>query len=597
MPPLLDIVYQIIALFSLCVTMASTLLMRQIAQIPRNTEFDKNIVCCDSDHDSLSEIIFSTGAYYPFTDPVRVEVWEHEGWNCFGLAYADTGDNCAGHQQYPWPYRIKLGNASPMAAGDIDGDGLTDIVCITCHYDTLSDTLFNDVITVESPDRFSYPCSLTWHYPYESDQAPEATPTYYPPDLDGDGHREILVAGTWIWENRGNDSNELVWCNHECGFEAFGDFGGNGRMELAGAGPQREVWENTEDNRFEKVYEDTSALPGIDEIFMTNDIDRDGRPEFYVTCFSYPQSRIWLYMYQDESDGGHQFTRTPVDSLTFRGAEVHVHSAGGDIDGDGIDECIWVTPESVRVYKASGDNDLREVWTWVKDQGMYAFTSTVSDVNNDGYNELLLGVGNEGGEILIFEVDAVDLVSPNHGSYNIGDTVPIRWVTHSPPRCDSLSLFLRRDSLWNLQTIVTGLPGTDTLYRWVVPNTVPDTGRIVVMAYGPGHQYDMSDSAVTFIGGGVAEGTHNVPLQWSLSVCPNPARGAFSVRYDVPRQSRVSVGVYDADGRLVRSLSEGEVSPGRYEVKLPSGTLPAGIYFLRLDTPGFRDVKKAVAPR
>jgi hypothetical protein len=130
-----------------------------------------------------------------------------------------------------------------------------------------------------------------------------------------------------------------------------------------------------------------------------------------------------------------------------------------------------------------------------------------------------------------------------------------------------------------------------------VPANVPDTGRIVVMTYGPGHQWDMSDSVITFIGGGVTEGARNIPLQWSLSVSPNPVRGPFSVRYDVPKQTCVSVGVYDVDGRLVRSLSKGNVASGRYEAKLPSGALPAGVYFLRLDTPGFRSVKKAVVTR
>jgi hypothetical protein len=151
--------------------------------------------------------------------------------------------------------------------------------------------------------------------------------------------------------------------------------------------------------------------------------------------------------------------------------------------------------------------------------------------------------------------------------------------------------------LWKLQTIVTGLPGTDTLYRWVVPSGVPDTGRIVVMAYGPGHQWDMSDSVITFIGGGVAEETRNVPLQWSLSVSPNPARGQFSVRYDVPSQSRVSVGVYDAGGRLVRWLSEGEVPPGRYEARLPSGALPAGVYFCQLQAGGTTETKRVTVIR
>jgi len=147
-----------------------------------------------------------------------------------------------------------------------------------------------------------------------------------------------------------------------------------------------------------------------------------------------------------------------------------------------------------------------------------------------------------------------------------------------------------------------------------VPVGVPETARVVVIAYGPGWQFDMSDSAITFIGGGVAEGTHNVPLQWSLSVSPNPARGAFTVRYEVPGKTGtvpdcgrvlsagdcprfLRVGIYDAGGRLVRSLSEGAVAPGRHEAKFPSGTLPAGIYFLRLDTPGFRLVKKAVVAR
>jgi hypothetical protein len=44
-------------------------------------------------------------------------------------------------------------------------------------------------------------------------------------------------------------------------------------------------------------------------------------------------------------------------------------------------------------------------------------------------------------------------------------------------------------------------------------------------------------------------------------------------------------------------LTDGDVAPGRYEVRLPAGTLRTGIYFIRLDTPGFRSVKKAVVTR
>jgi hypothetical protein len=385
---------------------------------------------------------------------------------------------------------------------------------------------------------------------------------------------------------------------------------------VAGGGP--EVWENTGDNRYERTYRDTAELPPVVDVFLTNDMDRDGRPEFYVTRWSYTDSRMWLYMYEAQGPGDDRFTRTLVDSLSY-GWQPNNAAASGDIDGDGIDECIWTTPDSIRVYKAVGDNDLRKVWEWQNDHGIRALLTTVYDVNGDGYSELIAA---SNAKISMFEVEAVTLLSPNGGSCSVGDTVSIRWVTNTPPRCDSLSLFLRRDSLWNLSTITTGLPGRDTLYRWVVPAGVPETARVVVIAYGPGWQFDMSDSAITFIGGGVAEGTYNMPLQWSLSVSPNPARGAFTVRYDVPgkwgqsqpllgakagtvpQSARTrgtvpvfALGIYDAGGRLVRSLSEGDVAPGRYEVRLPSGALPAGIYFLRLDTPGFRAVKKAVVTR
>jgi hypothetical protein len=572
------------------------------------------VVCCDSDHDSLPEMVFLTGSIHP-DDPYRREVWEHQGWNRFSLVFADTGE-------YPEPPGITTGNAFPFAAGDVDDDGLTDIVCITVEPDSSNPNVFyRDVITIESPDSFGYPSRLSWYYRYgENGTIP--CPTYYPPDLDGDGHKEVFCGtptlGAAIWENTGNDQNELVWhSSRPDGYRlAFGDFDRDGRMNFVTSSLSStgivSVWDCTGDDQYQVVYQDTVGQPNGADVFMTNDIDGDGFPEFYVAYENVPRGKIYLYMWQADQAGTDTYHRTLVDSVGFSGTDWGRISECGDIDADGIDECIWTTPDIIKVYKAVGNDDLQEVWHWNNDHGGFrSLVSTVYDVNNDGYNELITA-GNA--KISIFEVDAVDLLSPNRGTYNVGDTVSIGWITHSPPRCDSLSLFLRRDSLWNLQTIVTGLPGTDTLYRWVVPAGVPETARVVVIAYGPGWQYDISDSVITFTGGGVAEGTHNVPQQWSLSVSPNPARGAFTVTYDVPglgakagtvprsawKRGTVPVfalGIYDAGGRLVRSLSEGEVSPGRYETRIPAGVLPAGIYFLRLDTPGFRAVKKAVVTR
>ncbi|MBM3332990.1 hypothetical protein FJY68_14290, partial [candidate division WOR-3 bacterium] len=570
--------------------------MRRVARIPSGPYHDGHgrVVCCDSDHDGMPELLFHTGTIQPY-NPLRIEIWEHQGWNRISLAFADTGAD-------PPPPGITTGNSLPFAAGDIDDDGLTDIACIGAE-EVGGGVFFDILMTLESPDSLSYPCSLSWYYRYAQNMAiPE--PTYLPPDLDQDGHREIVMFAHRVWENTGDNRNEFVWQDtvHPGYRSTYGDFDVDGKMNFASASLHStgtmSVWECTGDDQYDVVFQDTVWQPNGADLFTTNDIDGDGKPEFYVAYENVPRGKMYLYMWEADQVGSDAYHRTLVDSVWFSGTNWGRISECGDIDADGIDECIWTTPNVIKMYKATGNDQLQEVWHWDSDHaGFRSLVSTVYDINNDGYNELITA-GNA--KTSVFEVEAVVLLAPNGGSCSVGDTVSIRWATHTPPRCDSLSLFLRRDSLWHLSTIATGLPGTDTAYRWVVPSGVPETARVVVIAYGPGWQFDMSDSVITFIGGGVAEGTHNVPLHWSLSVSPNPARGAFSIRYEVPlpltpslsQRERegvrevMSLGIYDVNGRLVRSLSEGDVAPGRYEARLPSGSLPAGIYFLRLDTPG-----------
>ena len=97
-----------------------------------------------------------------------------------------------------------------------------------------------------------------------------------------------------------------------------------------------------------------------------------------------------------------------------------------------------------------------------------------------------------------------------------------------------------------------------------------------------------------YTGSGIEEEKPRRLTSLRLDVAPNPARGALSVRYEVTSPSRVSVGLYDVGGRLVRSLCEGYVAAGKYEAKLPSGILPAGIYICALDNGTQRISRKVV---
>jgi hypothetical protein len=94
-----------------------------------------------------------------------------------------------------------------------------------------------------------------------------------------------------------------------------------------------------------------------------------------------------------------------------------------------------------------------------------------------------------------------------------------------------------------------------------------------------------------------------LPRKPSLSACrPNPFRDRTQISYQLPSAGNVSLRVYDVTGRTVRTLQDGFQKPGAYSVNWDSkdsrGRLvPHGVYFYRLDTPGFREVKKAVVAR
>jgi hypothetical protein len=103
---------------------------------------------------------------------------------------------------------------------------------------------------------------------------------------------------------------------------------------------------------------------------------------------------------------------------------------------------------------------------------------------------------------------------------------------------------------------------------------------------------------------GVAEpdyGSSRVGLT-RLSVTPNPFRGAAVINWQVQLAGQVELAVYDASGRVVRTLASGAMPAGGYTAQW-DGTdnagrsLGHGIYFVRLVTPDRTLTVKAVLSR
>jgi hypothetical protein len=83
---------------------------------------------------------------------------------------------------------------------------------------------------------------------------------------------------------------------------------------------------------------------------------------------------------------------------------------------------------------------------------------------------------------------------------------------------------------------------------------------------------------------------------------PNPFRAALFVRYSLAAEGRVTLRVHDLTGRVVKTLADGVLRPGRYSLNW-SGTddrgreLARGVYFCRFSAGDYRATEKLVLQR
>ncbi len=87
-----------------------------------------------------------------------------------------------------------------------------------------------------------------------------------------------------------------------------------------------------------------------------------------------------------------------------------------------------------------------------------------------------------------------------------------------------------------------------------------------------------------------------------LPAWPNPAHGSARVDFAVPRDSHVSLKVFDIKGRLVSTLADRDYAPGRYQTEWDGrsgdgGQAANGVYFIHLVTPGRSFVQRVVMSR
>jgi subtilisin family serine protease len=86
---------------------------------------------------------------------------------------------------------------------------------------------------------------------------------------------------------------------------------------------------------------------------------------------------------------------------------------------------------------------------------------------------------------------------------------------------------------------------------------------------------------------------NELPLKYQLSQnYPNPFNPMTKIKFAIPKNDFVKLNVYDVLGREISTLINEKLSAGYYEIEFNAASYSSGIYFYRIQTNNFFDVKK-----
>ncbi|MBM4158111.1 MAG: T9SS type A sorting domain-containing protein [Ignavibacteria bacterium] len=128
----------------------------------------------------------------------------------------------------------------------------------------------------------------------------------------------------------------------------------------------------------------------------------------------------------------------------------------------------------------------------------------------------------------------------------------------------------------------------------LTPNQAESIGFAVISATDAGDLFTKTNTARTkYQTVGVTNISENVPSVYTLSQnYPNPFNPATTIKFGIPKNDFVNIRVYDILGREVAELVNEQLNAGFYEVNFNAAKLASGMYFYRIETRNFIDVKK-----
>jgi hypothetical protein len=155
----------------------------------------------------------------------------------------------------------------------------------------------------------------------------------------------------------------------------------------------------------------------------------------------------------------------------------------------------------------------------------------------------------------------------------------LRWQFDSDP--DSLEIVFNVES-FELNLSAPGFSGNVTLVITVTDDSSASVVESILVSV------DEEVNNIDKLAGG------NIDTYKLFDNYPNPFNPSTKIRYQLPASSEVQLVIYNVLGQEARILVSERQAAGQYQVEWDASDFASGVYFYRLQTEGFVEIKKMI---
>ncbi len=135
--------------------------------------------------------------------------------------------------------------------------------------------------------------------------------------------------------------------------------------------------------------------------------------------------------------------------------------------------------------------------------------------------------------------------------------------------------------------------GADSVYTKCIAGYKNGGGDDCFAVYSLGSGSGVYGSRLCQTTTAIEHNGNEIPKNYSLSQnYPNPFNPTTNIKFSIPKNSLVKLTIYDLTGKEVATLVDGQLNAGNYAYDFDASNIATGVYFYKLQSDGFTDVKK-----